>query len=164
MKDADLQTARLDLTPILREHAPLLFAALSDPALHEHTGGAPPATVDALAQRFTAWEARQSPDGSERWLNWMVRERPSGAAVGYVQATVVDSRADLAWVIGVRWQRRGYASEAAGAVLAWLTNQGTTTLRACIKPEHAASQAVAARLGLHRTAAWIDGEEVWVHS
>ena len=164
MKDADLRTARLDLTPILREHAPLLFAALSDPALHEHTGGAPPATVDALARRFTAWEARQSPDGSERWLNWMVRERLSGDAVGYVQATVVESRADLAWVIGVRWQRRGYATEAGRAVFAWLASQGITTVRACIKPAHAASQGVAARLGLRRTEAWIDGEEVWVHS
>ena len=158
----DIQTARLDLTPIWREHAKLLFAALSEPALHAHTGGAPPASVDALAHRFTAWEARQSPDGSELWLNWMVRARSGGEAVGYVQATVVESHADLAWVIGVPWQRRGYASEAAGAVLAWLAGLGAGSVRACIKPEHAASQRVAERLGLLRSGAWIDGEEVWI--
>ena len=158
---SSLRTARFELEPICRAHAPLLFGVLSDPALHEYTGGVPPATVEALALRFSVWEKCQSPDGSELWLNWSICEREHGERVGYVQATVAQDHVDFAWVIGIAWQRRGYASEAAQAVKEWIAGLGATNFRACIKPEHAASQRVAERLGLRRSGAWIDGEEVW---
>lgn len=157
-----LRTARLDLEPITRAHAAEMYAVLAEPALYVYTGGQPPSSIDAVARWFEGWERRRSPDGAELWLNWVVRERASGQAAGYVQATLADQRADLAWVLGTPWQGRGYATEAARAVQCWLQELGVARFRACVRPDHPASQRVAAGLGMARTADWIDGEEVWV--
>ena len=85
------------------------------------------------------------------------------AAIGYVQATVTAAGgvADVAWVIGVPWQGRGFASEAAAALVAWLRAEGVRVVTAHVHPEHAASAAVAARAGLVPTDEIEDGERVW---
>ena len=67
----------------------------------------------------------------------------------------------VAWVIGTAWQGRGYASEAALALVGWLSGQGVTVITAHIDPRHAASARVAERAGLVPTAYEIDGERVW---
>ena len=79
-------TPRLCLEPQIAAHADEMFAVLSDPAIYEFEN-APPASVEWLRQRFTRLETRRSADGSEHWLNWVVR-LPSSGLVGYVQATV----------------------------------------------------------------------------
>jgi RimJ/RimL family protein N-acetyltransferase len=157
----DLHTTRLDLWPIRREHAPEMFRVLASPELYTYTGGKPPPSVDYVARWFQSWESRRSPDGSELWLNWVVRERVHGDAVGYVQASVEETVSAVAWVIGTPWQQRGYASEAAAAIVEWLNRLGESRFRACVKPTHIASQRVAQHLGMHVTDQWIDGEEVW---
>ena len=160
-----LATARLSLLPIVAEHAPVLFGVLAEPALYAVTGGAPPASVEALQARFAHWERRRSADGSELWFNWLVREQTGGVAIGYVQTTVRNpSVANVAWVIGGPWQRLGYATEAASAVVRWLEGLGVTHLRACIAPAHTASQRVAERVGLGLTREWEDGEQVWTRA
>src|SRR6185312_8955572 len=107
-----------------------------------------------------------SPDPSERWLNWVVRLRGTGEAVGTAQATVRsdDARATtaaLAWVIGAGHQGQGFAKEAAGLVAAWLREQGVERLTANIHPRHAASNAVARSIGLAPTTIIVDGEIQW---
>jgi len=66
--------------------------------------------------------AGRSPDGREEWCNWILRREPGGEAVGYVQATISGEgrRAEIAWVVGLPWQGRGYATEAARALVGWL--------------------------------------------
>ncbi|PYS55573.1 MAG: hypothetical protein DMG13_03490 [Acidobacteria bacterium] len=59
------------------------------------------------------------------------------------------------------WQRRGYATEAAKAVVDLLVRSGVREIRASINPAHGASIAVAERLGLQRTAEIADGELIW---
>ncbi|MCZ6690857.1 MAG: GNAT family N-acetyltransferase [Planctomycetota bacterium] len=157
-----IETDRLELRPILRDDAQLLFPVLSDPALYEHTGDEPPASVSALRELYASREARRSPGGRELWLNWMIRIGASGEAIGYMQASVAPRRADLAWVIGSPWQSRGYASEAAKAVIDWLWAIGVTRIRASINPHHAASRKVAINAGLRRTDEFSEGEEAWV--
>ena len=78
------------------------------------TGGEPP-TLDGLRRRYEALAAGRSPDGTESWLNWIVRTHDGSPAVGVVQATIVDasSHASIAWEIGVPWQGHGFAAEAA---------------------------------------------------
>jgi RimJ/RimL family protein N-acetyltransferase len=70
-------------------------------------------------------------------------------------------RAHVAWVIGVAWQGRGFASEAATAVVDWLRGCGIADVRANIHPDHHASAAVARAAGMHATAERRDGETVW---
>ncbi|MEO5966404.1 MAG: GNAT family N-acetyltransferase, partial [Candidatus Limnocylindrales bacterium] len=106
-----------------------------------------------------------SADGTERWRNWTVRQIESGAAIGFVQATITGDRpgetADVAWVIGVPWQGRGYATEAARAMARRLGDEGVATITAHVYPDHTGSERVAERLGLAPTDAVEDGERVW---
>ncbi|SNR92146.1 Acetyltransferase (GNAT) domain-containing protein [Streptosporangium subroseum] len=90
-------------------------------------------------------------------------EGPSGSdpLTGYVQATVTSAEASVAWVVGVPWQGRGIAGEAALALVAWLRERGVSTIVATVHPDHAVSSAVARRAGLVPTDARVDGEVVW---
>lgn len=105
----------------------------------------------------------RSSDGTEEWHNWIVRLAADGTAIGTVQATVAvaELAAEIAWVIGVPWQGRGYASEAAAGLVEWLESTGTTTVIAHVHPDHVASGRVAARAGLSPTDELEDGERVW---
>ncbi|NED11891.1 GNAT family N-acetyltransferase [Streptomyces sp. SID9124] len=150
-------TPRLDALPLRVEYADEMAAVLADPALHTFTGGAPE-TSEGLRARY-ARQTAGSPDPDELWWNWVLRA--GDGLVGYVQATVRGDRAEIAWVVGVPWQGRGYAREAAGGLVAHLREVGVTTVVAHVHPEHAASAAVAAGAGLTRTGEWEDGEERW---
>jgi len=109
--------------------------------------------------------AAGSPRPGEHWLNWVVRRRHDSVAVGTVQATVreVDGllSARLGWMIGIAWQNRGFASEAATALVRWMRWQRVDEIAANIHPEHDASAAVARRAGLRQTEEVHDGERVW---
>jgi RimJ/RimL family protein N-acetyltransferase len=160
---ASIATDRLDLVPLRVADAAAMVAVLADPALYTYIGGAPPTRVD-LVRRFRAQVAGRSPDGREAWHNWIVRERGSEAAVGFVQATIVDDdppSAAIAWVIGTPWQGRGYATEAARALVVWLEASAVRSIVAHIHPDHGASAAVAARAGLEPTDELVEGERVW---
>ena len=148
--------------PLSVDDAPEMTAVLADPALYAFTGGEPPTLAD-LQARYLAQVRGRSPDGSERWHNWVVRLSDGDRAIGYVQATVTGEprAADVAWVIGTAWQGVGYATEAARAMLDWLLAEGVATITAHVLPGHAASEAVARRLGLGATEVLEDGERVW---
>jgi enoyl-CoA hydratase/carnithine racemase/RimJ/RimL family protein N-acetyltransferase len=160
-----LESDRVVLEPLRVEHAYELAPALEDPALHEFTGGRP-ATRDELRERFARQVKGHSPDGRDRWLNWTVRVRATGRAVGIAQATVTTDadgvRADLAWVIATAHQGQGLAKEATGLVAAWLREQGVDRLGAHIHPAHHASMSVARSIGLAPTDELVDGEITWL--
>jgi RimJ/RimL family protein N-acetyltransferase len=124
-------------------------AVLAEPALYRFTGGSPP-SLEELEQRYRAQIAGpHAPDVS--WHNWIVRLRTEGSAVGFVQATVTGDTAEIAWLIGLSWQRQRIAVEAAFAVCDWLSTQGVRRLTAHIHPDHVASAKVARRLGMVAT-------------
>ena len=157
-----LRTEQLDLVPLDVSATEEMAVVLSEPALYAFTGGEPP-DASSLRDRFARLGAGRSSDRSQLWHNWIVRIAADGSAIGTVQATVVATtpRAEIAWVIGVPWQGRGYASEAATALVAWLRAGGISTVTAHIHPDHVASAAVAARAGLRPTEDLEDGERVW---
>lgn len=159
---SDARGVGVVLEPLLVEHAAAMVAVLADPAIYSFTGGDPP-SLDDLEHRYHLQSRGLSPDGTERWFNWIVRDAVSRDAVGYVQATVTrrDQLAELAWVVGAAWQGRGYAAAAATAMVAELRPLGLRGLFACVHPEHEASQRVAARIGLVATDEIRDGEVVW---
>ena len=162
---APIATPRLRLIPLRVEDAEQMAGVLDAPSLYAFTGGEAP-SVDELRVRYAA-QVAGPPDADEAWRNWIVREASSGdagaegAAVGYVQATVTGDTADVAWVIGEPWQGRGYASEAAQAMVGWLGSHGIRTVTAHIHPDHDASAAVADRVGLQPTLTVEDGERLW---
>ena len=159
-----LESERLVLEPLEPGHADELAPVLDDIALHRFIGGRPD-SAEALRARFARQAAGWSPDGRQRWLNWTVRVRATGQAVGTMQATVSGSEpqtvAVLAWVIGVSHQGQGMAKEAAALVVSWLHAHGVTCVRARIHPGHHASMAVARSIGLRPTDVVEDGEVRW---
>ena len=161
MATDNLTTARLDLVPLTATDAEDLFPVFDDPALGRWTGAAPPADVEALRRRFAAWETGPPHGSEERWLNWAMRRRPDGRAVGHLQSTVVGDGAAVALVVGTAFQGQGFATEAARALVRWLRETGIATIEASIHPDNVASQVVASRAGLHPTDRIDDGEVVW---
>jgi RimJ/RimL family protein N-acetyltransferase len=155
-----IETSRLVLSPLVPSDADELVVVLADRRLHSFTGGEPD-TLPELRARFTGWSSQRSPDGTQAWLNWAMRTT-DGRAIGTVQATVMPDRsAEVAWVVGVRDQGRGYASEAARALVIWLGGKGVIRLDAHVHPEHEASAAVARAAGLEPTDELVEGEVVW---
>jgi RimJ/RimL family protein N-acetyltransferase len=157
-------TARLELVPLRVADADEMVGVLADPSLYLFIGGRPPSR-DELVDRYAEQVVGRSADGAELWSNWVVRERPGGAATGFVQATITGDDgvriAEVAWVIGVPWQGHGYATEAAGGLVHWLDAAGVRDIVAHVHPDHAASTAVAARIGLEPTDVVVDGERRW---
>ena len=159
----EIRSGRLSLTPLAVADADEMVGVLSGAALYTFTGGSPP-SLGELRARYARLAAGRSPDGHEEWRNWIIRREPDRAAVGYVQATIVDggTRAEIAWVVGLSWQRQGFAAEAVRALAAWLDARGVTAIQAHIHPDHAASAAVARRAGLAPTGQADDGEQLWL--
>ncbi len=91
----------------------------------------------------------------------MLRRRDDGRAAGYVQATVVDDTAEVAWVVGTAHQGQRFAREASTAMTDWLAVSGVRRLVAHVHPDHAASLAVARGLGLEPTGELVEGEQRW---
>lgn len=157
-----LTTARLRLDALRVDDAAEMTAVLSSRELYEFIGGEAPDEAN-LRRRYQSQTAGSSPDGSQDWLNWIVRIGSSGAAVGYTQASIDRRTAtgELSWVIGIDWQGRGYAVEAARAMAEALRAAGTRRLIAHVHPEHGASQRVAAAAGMVATDRTLDGEVEW---
>jgi RimJ/RimL family protein N-acetyltransferase len=157
-----IRSDRLELRPLSVADAVEMSEVLADTQLYEFIGGGPPAPEE-LRDRYRRLVAGRSADGREEWRNWIVRTRSDGRAIGTVQATITGDRqrASIAWVIGVRWQGQGFATEAARALIGWLDGQRVRSITATIHPDHAASAAVAARAGLVQTDELVDGERVW---
>jgi len=120
MKSLDAGICTLE--PQVEAHASEMFAVLCDPAIYEFEGEPPP-SVGALAAGYRRKESRRSPDGSEIWLNWVVR-MPDGALTGYVQATVMeDGHSYFGYEFSSQYWRHGIASAALRAVFLELSRE-----------------------------------------
>jgi [ribosomal protein S5]-alanine N-acetyltransferase len=142
-----LRAASLVLEPQVAKHAAEMFVVLSDPAIYEFENS-PPESIDWLERRFAKLEARTSPDGTERWLNWVVR-LPTGELAGYVQATVTpDATAHIAYELASKFWRQGIGSKAVRAMLGELAGTyGARTCVATLKEQNYRSLALLRSLG-----------------
>jgi RimJ/RimL family protein N-acetyltransferase len=93
--------------------------------------------------------ARYARDGFSLWL---AIERASGEPVGQIgllsQTVTGVVEPEVAYHMHARHRGRGFASEGAAAVRDWAFARGYDHLIALIRPDNAASQAVARRLGM----------------
>ena len=124
-----------------------MFRVLSDSAIYEFENE-PPSSVESLAQRYELLQRRGSPDGTEKWLNWVIR-LPGGNLAGYVQATVLGSGASyIAYVLNSRHWRQGIGRSAVEALLEELrTAYGVHTFVAVLKAKNFRSQALLRSMG-----------------
>jgi [ribosomal protein S5]-alanine N-acetyltransferase len=133
----------------LSTHAVELYPLLSDPALYEFNDGPRPQSCAALFERFKKLESRLSPDGTEQWLNWVIR-LGDGQAAGFVQATVFrDHTANIAYTLGQKHWGKGLALAAVSQMLAMLADEySVAKLRASVDPRNIRSIRLLNRLGL----------------
>jgi [ribosomal protein S5]-alanine N-acetyltransferase len=138
---------RLTLEPQTAAHAEEMFRVLSDPAIYEYENEAPE-SLQWLRDRFARLESRQSADGRELWLNWVVR-LAGGELIGYVQATVLkDRRAMIAYVFASQYWGHGYALEAVRAMMSELgEHYAVRRFLAVFKRSNARSRRLLERLG-----------------
>jgi RimJ/RimL family protein N-acetyltransferase len=159
------RTDRLVLEPVTAGSADDLFEVLNDPELHHFVGGEP-LSHSELTSRYARLSFRRSPDGTQVWANWLIRDAETGEAAGTLQATLpaagpLAGAAELGWVVGRAWQGLGIASEAAAGLANRLTADGWDVI-AHVHPDHVASARVAAAAGLSPTAAIHEGEVRWL--
>jgi RimJ/RimL family protein N-acetyltransferase len=162
----ELATERLLLEPLRVGHADEMVDLLADRRLYAFYADEASPTLAELRERYERQVRGWSEDGTQEWHNWIIRLRETGAAAGFVQATVThdDSTGrtvELAWVVGTPYQGIGLATEAAGAVRDALRDRRTTVI-AHIAPGHVASESVARHLGLDPTDEQHEGETRWV--
>ena len=148
MSQRPLSSLRLLLEPQLPSHAPAMFKLLCDPALYRFEDE-PPQSVAWLTRRYERLALRQSPDGLEHWLNWVLRRRADAVVIGFVQATVrADGRALVAYVLGSPFWGQGLAAEAVQAMLVEFADAWRVTLAvAMFKRDNLRSRLLLQRLG-----------------
>jgi RimJ/RimL family protein N-acetyltransferase len=161
MTDAPtLQSGDVRLVGLRAADAAALAPLLDDPALHAFIGGEP-LSLHELEDRYRLLEDGAPPGRGEEWLNWVIRRAEDGRAVGTAQATVRTTEGVIAWVVARPWQGRGYAADAARALVRWLGEERRLVVTAHIYPGHEASERVACAAGMALTQEWVDGERVW---
>lgn len=142
-----IDTATVTLEPQVEAHADEMFAVLGDPAIYTWENQPPP-SVEWLRERFRKLESRRSADGTEQWLNWIVRI-PAGTAIGYVQATVRgNGSAAIAYEFASAYWGQGLAQSAARAMIRELAHHyGVTRFVAIAKQVNVRSARLLERLG-----------------
>src|SRR3954468_10238125 len=134
MHDAEIHGARVVLVPLVAGDADELAGLLDDAIVRRFLGVA---ELAGLRRRFASWETRRAPHGRQSWLNWVVRARDDGRALGWVQATVEGATARVADALPRAERGGGAASDAVRALTAWLRASGVEEVTASIAPENA---------------------------
>jgi ribosomal-protein-alanine N-acetyltransferase len=141
-----VSTGDLSLEPQTAAHADEMYRILCDPAFYVHENQ-PPESPQALRERFARLESRQSGNGQELWLNWVVRLARNDL-IGFVQATLrKDGRATIAYVFNSRYWGRGYARRAVEAMMSELAEHyGVRSFVAIFKQSNRRSRAFLEKL------------------
>ena len=122
-----LHTERLHLEILHKDHADEMFSVLRNPIIYRYMDGRPIS-----------------------WHTWIMREKRTNAAIGYIQATLnhAEKNAELAWVLSPLWTGKRYSSEAARRVIQELRHGGLVSTFTCtIDKRNAPSQHLAQSLG-----------------
>jgi len=96
---------------------------------------------------------------------WLLRAlvlRENRVAVGFIgfHAAPDERRiVEIGYEVLPSFRRRGYASEAVTALIAWAAREGVRTVRACVSPENVASLALLIRQGFALVGEQLDEED-----
>lgn len=111
------ESQRLVFEPITQNHAQELAQVLCDSRVYLHVDDGIAPTFNELQEPFSLRESgpplhRQD----EIWVDYIVRIKASQQAIGRVEATVIEHRAEVAYLFGAAYWSKGYGSES----LVWL--------------------------------------------
>lgn len=145
------QTDRLHLRPVRRTDAQAIFRT--------YAGEAAPTRFMTFVRHGDVVESQAFAARCEAcWTSgaafpWALIEAASGKLVGVLELRLTPPKADFGYILGEAFWGRGYASEAASAVVAWAIAQpGIFRVWATCHPDNGASAAVLRKAGLRREA------------
>ncbi|GMM91817.1 GNAT family N-acetyltransferase [Qipengyuania sp. MTN3-11] len=155
MADIVLETERLILRTIEECDAALQFHLLNSPAIMDQLGG--PKELHEIEAKHARAMASHVRDG---FSFLMMIEKPSGELVGHCGLKRVDHPAapnqgdfEIGWLVREDRWRRGYAFEAASAVLEWaFCRHDAAHVVALTGTRNRASWRMMEKLGMRRTA------------
>jgi ribosomal-protein-alanine N-acetyltransferase len=144
-----LATRRLFLRKLEVEDADAMYAYLCDPRLTEFVSWEPHVSIEQTVLYLMTVESAYRDPGL---LEWGVTTRRGGRLIGTCGFTRVDrdhARAELGYTIGRRFWGRGYATEAAEAVMRWgFESLEINRIEAQCAVGNAASERVLRKLGM----------------
>lgn len=104
----------LILEPLKKDHASKLFEVLKDPKIYVYIPEDPPASEEALANKFDVLSEGAPFHLDELWLNYAVYDSEISQYIGTLQATIFmnDKKAFVAYVLNSNYWGKGYATQA----------------------------------------------------
>jgi len=136
-----LQSARLDLHPLTSADADAVALVYGD----ADTMTTMPWRMLRSRELVDAWLAERIAEHARTGYGMYVVADRDGGIVGFCGFIPRDERLELGWVVHKSYWGRGFATEAADAVLATARDRDVF---AAIRPDNAASIRVAAKIGL----------------
>ena len=166
MEHRDFSSPRLTMELITQKHAIRAFGVVRDENLYTYLPEKPPSLAE-LEKRYAFWECRDSPDGTEYWLNWAVVHRISQQLIGTVQLGIHKEKKEgaIAYMIGSEFQGQGYGTEAVKASLEHgKKHYGVQVFKAWIDTRNKPSIRLVQKLGMEQVsliekADHFDGED-----
>lgn len=158
-----LETERLVLRPFAEDDVTWFHAIRSQPEVVRYLYGEP-LTFEEARQKVAQLAASRSFSAEDDWFSAVIVLRDSGDAVGDVAFHWVSEQhrtGEVGFTLDPAHQGRGYATEAARAMLAW--GFGAFGLHRIIgrtEARNAASARVLEKLGMRREAHLVENE--WV--
>jgi [ribosomal protein S5]-alanine N-acetyltransferase len=151
-----ITTPRLAITPVGEGDAEAIWPYVSDPEISRFMSWDPHASIDET-KAFIADVRRRMAEGTT--ISWVIRERESGAVCGLVSLIAIMrthralryDKAELAYWLGSRFRKRGYATEACRAVLDYgFAELGLNKITVAHAMENQASRELIERLGFRQ--------------
>jgi RimJ/RimL family protein N-acetyltransferase len=168
MKVPPITTKRLRLEPLLPETVEALLAGDASTASELQGVDIPEevaAGLDHFFLRIQLDRMRTNPDG-RGWCARLMVDRNDGSLVGncgFHGPPQDVGRAEIGYTVLERCRNRGFATEAARALLDYAATHGTARVFASAAPHNEPSLRVIEKLGFHKTGTQIDeidGEEL----
>jgi RimJ/RimL family protein N-acetyltransferase len=144
-----LESPRLLLVPLADEHLPGLHAINSDAAVMTYIGDGAPLSLEQSQLMIDTVRRHWAQNGMS-W--WALLDKENGDMVGAAALQPLDPQSvsppEIGWRLRRRSWGRGYATEAAGAIVDHARQLGQRRLIAVAHPANLASMAVMHRLGM----------------
>jgi ribosomal-protein-alanine N-acetyltransferase len=116
--------------------------------------------LDMQLQRMQALPERRA------WMARLITSRQSGQAIGHCGfhgPPEMIGRAEIGYTVFLQYRRKGYAKEAAAALVRWAFRHGEKTVYASVSPTNVPSLAVVRGLGFKQVGTQddeVDGREL----
>lgn len=141
----------LIIVPLRPEDAEEMFVGLSDEQGYHFIPDEPPATIETLRERYVMLSSGGLPDGSEIWLNWIIRYGNENVASGYTQSTITGNDALIGYHVFPAFWRKGIGATSVILTLGEVfARKGVTVARAFVDTRNIASISLLEKLGFSR--------------